>query len=169
MDFGAIPYTAIVGASFNIIKRFILSWRQRHVTRTLIIPNDEIKTIVTNFLVKNSDFIVIDLDNSMSYIEFDEKEDVEKFQNNRVLFRRLIKKFFQYVVNNYGDEKIVYITKNIDNIDLYVKCYVLIPSTIYESLKKMPHNEVYTLRTATAKKLLFSSDNDILEHIQKWF
>ena len=168
MDFGAIPYATVVGVSFNFIKRLILAWKKKRMTKTLIIPNEEIKSILVKFLVQNSDFIVVDLDNVMSYLEFDEKDDLTKFQNSKVLYRRLIKKFLQYVVNSYGDEKIMYITKGAENIDLFNNCYAFIPSSIYESLKGLQHDEVFALRTSGCKKLMFSNENDVLEYVQKW-
>jgi hypothetical protein len=167
MDFGTISYSTIASLSFNLIKRLILAWKNRKHTKLLIIPTDEIKMLISRFLQQNSEYLIVDMDNVMAYLDFDENEDITKFKNNKVIYRRMIKKFQQYMINEYGDENIIYITSKTDNIDLFNNKVVLIPTKIYESLKEMTHDEIYELKTTGVKKVLFSNDNDILTYIQR--
>jgi hypothetical protein len=71
------------------------------------------------------------------------------------------------MINEYGDENIIYITSKTENIDLFKNKVVLIPTKIYESLKEMTHDEIYELKVRGIKKVLFSNDNDVLTYIQR--
>jgi len=169
MDFGTISYSTIASMSFNIIKKLILAWRNRRHTTLLLVNSDEIKKIIITFIERNSDYLIVDIDNVMTYLDFDEKEDVEKMKGNRVLFRRLIKKFQQYVMNEYADEKIIYITSSTDNLDLFKNKICFMPSKIYDTVKNTETDELYEMKTKGIKKVIYTSDTDILKDIAERF
>lgn len=169
MDFGTISYSTIASLSFNIIKKLILAWRNRRNTTLLLVNSDDVKKLIAVFIEKNTDYLIVDIDNVMTYLDFDEKEDITKFKDNRVLFRRLIKKFQQYVMNEYADEKIIYITSSTENLDLFKNKICFIPSKIYDTVKNTETDELYEMKVRGIRKVIYSSDTDILKYVAERF
>jgi len=167
----SVPITQLIGASIGIIKSIVMKWNERRKTRCILVPTEDIGKLIIEFL-SSTESLIFDLDKIQDYVEWRD-EDFSKYIGNKVMKKKLIKKFKRYVISEFGDVKhIVYITTDIDVASYFPSCcrVVLTPSPVYNSINKVPLNEVYNIKTTTMKakyKYIFERNEEILSRVRK--